>query len=252
MSARTSATVLGPTSTVSVAPNSTAFSSRNLLVSTAITRAAPQSPVVRMAERPTAPAPTTATVSPGPHATGQDPDLVPGGQRVGQEDRLLVRHVLGQVVQRGVRVGHPHGLGLGAVDQVPEDPADAADGLAVRGHVALAVLAPSAARDGRHQDPVADLERADGVADRRDRADRLVAEDAALGHGRDVTGQDVQVGAADGGGVDAYDDVGRVLDRCVGDVVPGLLPGAVVDECLHGSSSWESGGRASVASCSRR
>ena len=113
------------------------------------------------------------------HAAGQDADLVAGGQRVGQEDRLLVRDVLGQVVQRGVRVGHAHGLGLGAVDQVPEDPADAADRLAVGGHVALAVLAASALGDGRHQDPVADLERADGVADLGDRADRLVAQDAA-------------------------------------------------------------------------
>ena len=48
-----------------------------------------------MAESPTAPAPTTATVSPGPHAAGQHADLVPGGQRVGQEDRLLVGDVLG-------------------------------------------------------------------------------------------------------------------------------------------------------------
>ena len=65
VSAITSATVPGPTSTASVAPNSIALVSRNLLVSTAITFDAPHRPVVRIADRPTAPAPTTATVSPG-------------------------------------------------------------------------------------------------------------------------------------------------------------------------------------------
>ena len=57
--------VLSPASTVSVAPKSRAVSSRNLFVSIAMTREAPHRPVVRMADRPTAPAPTTATVSPG-------------------------------------------------------------------------------------------------------------------------------------------------------------------------------------------
>ena len=61
----TSPTVPGPTSTASVAPNSRAFSSRNLFESIAMTFDAPHSPVVRMADSPTAPAPTTATVSPG-------------------------------------------------------------------------------------------------------------------------------------------------------------------------------------------
>jgi hypothetical protein len=64
-SSLTSATVLSLASTVSVAPNSMALSSRNLLESIAMTREAPHRPVVKMADRPTAPAPTTATVSPG-------------------------------------------------------------------------------------------------------------------------------------------------------------------------------------------
>ena len=106
-----------------------------------------------------------------------------------------------------------------------EDPADAADGLAVRGHAALAVLAPSALGDRRHEDPVADVEAADRVADRGDRADRLVAQDAAFGHGGDVALQDVQVGAADRGGVDLHDDVGRVLDDASGTSSQDFSPG---------------------------
>jgi hypothetical protein len=49
VSSRTSAAVLSPASTVSVAPNSRALSSRNLFESIAMTREAPHRPVVRMA-----------------------------------------------------------------------------------------------------------------------------------------------------------------------------------------------------------
>src|ERR1700722_19624149 len=79
VSAITSATVAGPTSTTSVAPNSSALSSRNLLESTAMTFEAPHSPVVRMADRPTAPAPTTATVSPGRTCPASTPTSYPVG-----------------------------------------------------------------------------------------------------------------------------------------------------------------------------
>ena len=52
-----------------------------------------------------------------------------------------------------------------------------------------------------------------------DDADALVPEDPAVGHRRHVALQDVQVGAADGGGRDPDDGVGRLLDRR-----PGLAP----------------------------
>ena len=131
----------------------------------------------------------------------------------------------GHRVQRGVGVGDADRLGLGAVDQVAEDPADAADGLAVRGHAALAVLAAPALGDGRDEHAVADGEPVDGVADLGDGADRLVAEDAAVGDRGHVALQDVQVGAADRGGVHLDHDVGGFLDGCVGDVFPGFWPG---------------------------
>ena len=71
------------------------------------------------------------------------------------------------------------------------------------------------------------------VADRGDRADRFVAEDPAVGHRGHVALQDVQVGAADRGRVDADDHVGRLLDRGVRDVLPGLRARTVVDQRLH-------------------
>ena len=66
----------------------------------------------------------------------------------------------------------------------------------------------------------------DGVADLGDRADGLVAEDAAVGDRGDVALQDVQVGAADGGGVDLDHDVGRVpATAASGTSSQALLPG---------------------------
>ena len=65
----------------------------------------------------------------------------------------------------------------------------------------------------------------DGVADLGDRADGLVPEDAPVGHGGDVALQDVQVGPADGGGVDLDHHVRRFLDRASGTSSQALLPG---------------------------
>jgi hypothetical protein len=61
----------------------------------------------------------------------------------------------------------------------------------------------------------------------------FVAEDPPVGDRGDVAVQDVQVGAADRGGVDPDDDVGRFPHGGVRDVLPGLVARTVVDECLH-------------------
>ena len=53
------------------------------------------------------------------------PDLDAGGQDVGQHDRGLVGHPVGQLVQGVLGEGHPHVIGLGAVDEVAQDPTDA-------------------------------------------------------------------------------------------------------------------------------
>ena len=55
--------------------------------------------------------------------------------------------------------------------------------------------------------------------------DGLVAEDPPGGDGRDVTLEDVQVGAADRHGVDPDDRVGVVDERRLGHLLPRLLPG---------------------------
>ena len=68
---------------------------------------------------------------------------------------------------------------------------------------------------------------------RLDGADRFVAEDAPVGHRGDVTLQDVQVGSADGDGVDADDRVGVVDNDGHRNLFPCFLAGTVVHECTH-------------------
>jgi hypothetical protein len=60
-----------------------------------------------------------------------------------------------------------------------------------------------------------------------------VAEHPPVGHRGHVALEDVQVGAADRGRVDADHDVGRVHDGGVGDVLPALAARTVIDERLH-------------------
>src|SRR5665811_2569358 len=72
-----------------------------------------------------------------------------------------------QGIQRVVRERRADELGLGSVDQVAEDPADADGtlvGEAVRGVAAAAVAADAARADARDDHPVADLEVPDCIA----------------------------------------------------------------------------------------
>jgi hypothetical protein len=91
-----------------------------------------------------------------------------------------------------------------------------------------------------------DLERDDHAVARREVGDlgaylldythRLVAEDVALLHERRQNLVEVEVGAADRRGRDAYDRVVRLLDRRVGDFVYPDIPLAVPRQRLHSAS----------------
>jgi hypothetical protein len=162
-----------------------------------------------------------------------DSHLVAGRQDIGQEQHLFVGHAVGHLVHARFRERHPRVLGLSAVDQVAEDPSDAAGRLAVARHRALAVGTPPAGCDRRDEHPVALSEAGHRRAHRCDGADRLVAEDAAVGDSGHISFEDVQVSAADRGGVHLDDDVGGLGRTRVRDGVPGLLARAVIHECLQ-------------------
>ena len=163
-------------------------------------------------------------------------DLEAGGQDVRQQQRSVVRDAVRQLVERVVGERDADQLGLRAVDEVTEDPADAGRALvgeAVRRVAAATVGADAARADARDDDAVAGDVVADRGADSHDGSDSLVPEDPALGDGGNVALEDVQVGSADGRGVDAHDGVRGVGENGVGNLVPALPARTVVDECLH-------------------
>ena len=129
-------------------------------------------------------------------------------------------------------------FGLGAVDDMAEDPAS---GRAMRVHAATAVFAFSARRDAGDQNPVAGLEGCDPGSDRFDDADAFVAQNAARCTGRHVTFQDMKVGPADGCLHDLHDRIARGLDLRPGPVLQRRLAGTAVNECLHGKSASSAG-----------
>jgi hypothetical protein len=116
---------------------------------------------------------------------------------------------------------------------VAEQPAPTALAQAVLG-TAAGGAAP-AGRDAGEEDVVADPTVAHATARLDDGADGLVAEHPARRHLGDVALQDVEVGAADRGGVDLDHDVLVVLDLGIGNVVPALGAGTVEDERTHGA-----------------
>ncbi len=114
---------------------------------------------------------------------------------------------------------------------MPEDPATAAEALAV---LALpAVAAPAACGDAGYEYPIAWVDVCDPRADLGDGADRLMAENPAVGYRRYVSLQDVQIGPADCHRVDLHDGIGVRHDRRVRDLLPALLAGSVVHESTH-------------------
>src|SRR5262245_18057291 len=98
----------------------------------------------------------------------------------------------------------------------------------------LAESARPAGRDARDEYAVSGLHRRHRGPDLDDRPDRLMTEDRARLHLGNIALEDVQVGAADGRGVDADDCVRRLLDHRVGHVLPRADAGPAVDETFHG------------------
>lgn len=143
------------------------------------------------------PAPTTATVSPGPTSPLRTPDLVGGGEDFGEQDRVIEGQAREPPVGGVVGERHTYELGLCAVDQMPEDPPATNAALSV--HAVPAVLTVAARRYGRHDHLLPGDDSVNLGADFDDLADRLMAEDGPWLHVSEVSAQDVQVTTADGG-----------------------------------------------------
>ncbi len=161
--------------------------------------------------------------------------LIGGGEDVGQHEDLLVGRAVGYPERGGVGERHANVLGLGAVDRVAEDPAAAGLALPVAG-LAAEPACPARA-DAGDQHTVARRERTDAVADLVDGPDRLVTQNPAVAHLRQVALENVQVGTADRGRIHLHDNVAVIGDLGVGYLVPGLAAGTVVNEGSHAAST---------------
>lgn len=98
-------------------------------------------------------------------------------------------------------------------------------------------------RPRRDQDPVTAVEAGHRRSLLGDHTNGLVAEDASVGDCRDVSGQDVEIGSANGCRIDANDHVcgicdGGICDGGIGDIFPGLAARTVVAKCLQDLRSW--------------
>ena len=185
------------------APNCLAASSRLSARSIATTWAGAEQPGAHDRREPDRAGADDGDDVAGSDLSVEDADLVAGREDVGEHEDLLVVDTGRDRIRRGVGEGHADVLGLGAVDLVTEDPAAAAEALAV---AALpAVAAGPACGDARDEHAVADLDVLHSGAYGFDGADGFVAEDAPVGDGGDVALEDVEVGPADRHRVDSYD-----------------------------------------------
>ena len=200
-----------------------------------MTRAAPSRNALLIANRPTGPQPQTATVSPG-RMLAVLRGLVAGREDVGQEQHLLVAELAAHLDRTDVGIRHARVLGLPAgvaADEmrIAEDgggrvaphllghPGVRVRVLAQRKLAALAEIAVAARDRERHDDAIADLQVLHRGSDFDDLAHELVAEDVAFGHRRDATVVQMQIGSADGGGLDPHDRIARIEDLRIGNAL---------------------------------
>jgi len=161
----------------------------------------------------------------------EHPHLIRGRHDVGQHQRVFIGNGVGKLVERRLRERDANELGLGAVDQVPEDPTAAAPALSVA--AGPAVAAPAAGRDARDENPGANGEVPHPRTDLDNRADRLMAEDASLLDLRHIAFENMEVCSADGDGIDPDDRIVWILEVGQRHRFPRTLSGPPVYERLH-------------------
>ena len=91
----------------------------------------------------------------------------------------------------------------------------------------------SAGRDAGNQHSIADLDSSYRCADRRNRSDRFMAKYSSVRDSGKIAFEDMEVGTADGGGLNVNDGVGLVDDDWIISVFPRTVPRAVVNQCFH-------------------
>jgi hypothetical protein len=161
----------------------------------------------------------------------QDPALKARGENIAEHHERFFVTTRRESVETSVGVRDADVLGLSSVKSVAQNPAAVA---AMGVHAASAEIALQTGSDARDDDPVSDMKFSDTGSDLLDYSDPFVAENAALGDGREISLEDMEIGAANCGGGDPNDGIARFVDRGARLVFPRTLAGAVVNERFHG------------------
>ena len=150
-----------------------------------------------------------ATVSPGLHLPVQDAALKAGRQNVAQHHQGFFIAAGREVVETSIGLRDAHVLGLSSVDGVAQNPA-AVPAMGI--HASFAEVALQAGSDARDDDLVSNVKLRDARSDLLDYTNALVAENASIGHRRQISLQNVKIGSANRRSRNPHDGIARILD----------------------------------------
>jgi len=167
-----------------------------------------------------------------------DDSVVRGRQVVGEEDRRLVGHRVGERIQHSVSVRDAHEVGLGPVEaRIDAGVAEERPPGALR-HAARAA---GRARPVRHEahvhDALPDAYRGDGGSHLHDDPRELVAEDGPVLEARGQPMQREEVGSADGSGLDADDRIRLDLQDGIRNLLQADVSWPAQNDGLHAGCS---------------
>jgi hypothetical protein len=124
---------------------------------------------------------------------------------------------------------------LGAVDLVAKYPS--ASPYAKSVSTLAAEPASAAGRDAGDKHPISGLDRSYSGTHLLDGSDRFVTEYTTVDYCRHIALEDVQVGPANGYGIDTHDGVAVLNDGWLGNLFPFLVAWSVVHNCTHYATS---------------
>src|SRR5208283_848722 len=168
---------------------------------------------------------------PGLYLSVQDTALKTSRQNIAKHHHGFFITAGREVVETAIGVRDAHVLGLSSVEGVAQDPAAVST---VGIHALSAEIALQACGHARDDDLVSNVKLRDAHADVLDYTDALVAENAAIGHGWEISLQNVKIGSANRRGGKPNDGIARILDDRARLVLPGTLARTVIDQGLHG------------------
>ena len=188
------------------------------------------------------PVPTMATVSPGFTCPFMTPHSKPVGKMSLSHHEGFFVSTRREAAETTIGVWDAHVLVLSSVKGVAQNPA-VAPTMGI--HASSAEVALQAASDARDYDLVSNVKLRDASSDLLDYTNALVAENASIGHHREISLQNVKIGSANRRSRNPHDGIALMPDGRARLVLPCTLARTVIDQRFHGSA-----GASSCGTCS--